>query len=376
MGEEEFYSTVKPLFLFSRNFGLVPVSIFKTESWQVRYLHLIWTFIWIISLSGSECYGINLSLEDWGDGPVYIYELSNEFYFTTLSVASIINLINNIVFGNNFPKIISKFCEVDKELIPRSSIEIYRRERMSSIIDIIIITTSFVASSVGLCLVLEPESFQYYVFTVFGNLPLLINDLQILTFLTLVRKINQRLKIINYILKNQTKVDQTVSTRILRSNIIGNVSENLRETSEEQTVKHLDDVQLLQSIYITLYRTKDTINSTYSMSIVCQVMTIYITGVSSLYLAIHELSEGGYAIDSIEHFGTVSHVLLMLAWVLMNCHLACEEANSIIENIHEMTTNSNISETVQSDLKFKLLVKDMPIEFTPYGLFKLDMSFL
>ncbi|KAJ9583694.1 hypothetical protein L9F63_021966, partial [Diploptera punctata] len=266
---------------------------------------------------------------------------------------------------------------MDKELLPKSNIEIYRRERISSIIYIIIITACFVASTVGLFWIHAPDTLLYFVYLVFGNIPFFVNNLQFLQFMTLVRKINRRLKIINYILKNQTKVDQTVLTRILRSNIIGNISENLRVTSVTDTIKHLDDIQLLQSIYINLYRTKETINSTYSMSIVCQTITVYITSVLSLYLVIYEVSDGDWAPQSIVHFGTVSHVLLMLAWVLMNCHLACGEANSIIENIHQMTTNSNISQTVESDLlKFKLLVKDMPIEFTPYGLFKFDMSLL
>ena len=81
--------------------------------------------------------------------------------------------------------------------------------------------------------------------------------------------------------------------------------------------------------------------------------------------------------EAVIYFVIYADMVLFLAWVLLHCHLASDEAHNIIINIQKMIARHEYPKTVESDLKkFVLQIKGMPMQFTPCGPFTLNLSFL
>ncbi|KAJ9593636.1 hypothetical protein L9F63_014814, partial [Diploptera punctata] len=343
MVEVNFHLSVKPLFLLSSRFGLGPVSSFN------RYQRNIYTRHQLSSILSFIC---------------------------TIFLACLINLLNNIFVRNNFPRIFSKFCEADKILLSKSDGIIYRRERLVSIKDIMILVIITVFTQIGFSWMNGFHSIVHILIYNLEQLPFFLNTIVTLQFKFWVRQLNQRLKIINNYLVKHTNHHQAEIIKSFRPNEVVSFID-CKDISSRYFVKHLKDIQWLRYVYSVLFEAKQLVNSTYAVPNVCQLITCYVTCVGALYWGIHAVSSHTGQIQATVYFVVCSYALLLLAWVLLNCHMACEEANKIIVYIQKVIANPSFTQFTEDELmKFVSQVRDTPIEFSPCGLFTLNLSLL
>ncbi|KAJ9593635.1 hypothetical protein L9F63_014813 [Diploptera punctata] len=376
MVEVNFHLTAKPLFVLSSIFGLGPVSSFNRYQRNIyTCLNIFWTLLWTLSITTFVVFDSYFTLKELTTQPMAI-QLVSISYFLSLFLAIIINLLNNIFIRNNFPIIFSKFCEADKRLFSNSDVIIYRRERFIVVKDIIIVIIISVLTQIGFCWMFGFHSIGRIIIYSFEQLPLFLNTIVTLQFKFWVRQLNQRLKIIKNYLVKYTNHHQTDIIRTFRSSKVVNFLD-CTDVSSRQFVKHARNIQWLRHVYSVLFETKQLVNSTYAVPNVCQLITCYVTCVGALYWGIHAVSSHTDEVEALVCFVICGYVLLLLAWVLLNCHRAREEANKIVIYIQKVTANSRFSKVIEDDLmKFVSQVRDTPIEFTPCGLFTLNLSLL
>ncbi|KAJ9593631.1 hypothetical protein L9F63_014809 [Diploptera punctata] len=377
MGEVQFDSTIKPLFLLSTIFGLVPVSPFNKNKGQelftTKCLYILWSLLWVVSIISFVSYNTYDELHSKSERNEVI-KVSTNFYFWTMIFTCVTTYINNIIFRDKFPNIVSKLLEVDKGLVPNSTSRVYQEERTSALKDTLVILAAISIIKVLVSYAtktIHPISVSYYTFEA---IILFIITLTIIQFKTWVKKLKQRLKIIIKILSKYSKPQQR--TIISTSN---KTAPFFEEMSHEQTdfMENSEEIDQLQRIYNDLYEAKELVMHLYGIPAVCQTMTVFLTCLFTLYWGIYAFNVKHNQLEASIYFVTCGYTFVLLAWVLLNCHLATGEAHSVIVCIEKMTKQINFPQQVERDLmKFVWQIKDMPIDFTPCGLFTLNLPFL
>ncbi|KAJ9593639.1 hypothetical protein L9F63_014817 [Diploptera punctata] len=377
---QHYHRAIKPLYFLSRIVGLMPVSPFKTddnvESCILKCLHVFWTLIWIATITTVVClFAFSGVVFDEQDFSITFIVIS--FYFWSTYLTCMINFLINIIFRNTFTEIISKFNTLDEVLIAKSDVELYKKERRWLITDIATILVTYAIIDTGVCWFFDVETVLEAVFCIFGNMPLFIITLVALQFKTWVKRINERLQIIKKILEKCIKSEQITLFKPIRKNKISNLLQDMDEVPNEGINNQSEEIQQLELIYIDVYKLNLLVNSTYGMSIVCQIITCYIVCVTALYWGINTLTAKEYQMKSVVFFGLCVYTLWLLAWILFNCHMASAEAVKIIIFVQEKIRKHRFLEDVERALlNFVTLIKEMPIEFTACELLTLNLPFL
>ncbi|KAJ9593632.1 hypothetical protein L9F63_014810 [Diploptera punctata] len=379
MDEEQFHRKIKHLYFLSGVFGLLPISPFTRDQKQIpprrKTLHVIWTATWLLSITCFAIYDSYINSEDWKKMSTKV-AMSDIFYLWSLYITCIANYINNLIIKNTFPRIVSIFCDVDK-IISISNDTTYKTERLRTTKDIIILIICLMLLQIGLFWDGDVKDFTGLIYSICQDLPLFINSLETLQFKTWVWKLNKRLEMINKVLKKHTKSRQTNFIKSSVPNKVVHFVSNVEESSKKEVSINSEDIQQLKCVYIDLYKAKELINSAFGFPIVCQTMTCYITCVAALYWGIDEVNNEEDQSKAVIYFLISAYTVLLLVWVLLHCHLAFQQSQQLIIDIQTMITKNTFPETVENDLlKFVSLMKDMPIKFTPCGLFTLNLSFL
>ncbi|KAJ9593629.1 hypothetical protein L9F63_014807, partial [Diploptera punctata] len=329
--EESFNTTIKFWYMLSEIFGLLPISPFfkfkNSESCKVKFLYISWTIICILLVL--------------------------------------------------FLLIMCKLWNVDKILIPRSGISLHQKETFHSIKDIAVLSVFNIIIVIGVCWTSGVKSFTEILFYSVENIPLFMNAIVLIQFKTFVKKLNERLKLVTKIVTGNTFYHQENLIKPKASNRAIRFVEDAACTSAVSIFRQSEDVQLMRDVYIELFKTKTLVVSTYAIPIVLQLLTTYISCVGALYWGICALFSKTDKLDAILYFVVVSYILLLLAYVLLNCDNAAEEPEKITRCIQEIIAKPNFSNAVERDLmKFVSQMKDMTFEFKPCGLFTLNLSLL
>ncbi|KAJ9593626.1 hypothetical protein L9F63_014804 [Diploptera punctata] len=374
MDEEKFNSSVKYLFILSQIFCLTPISPFiknynQHENLKVKCLYFAWSVFWILLMSVIGFYITYVLRGMAKEGPL---KMITGIIYIALFLSNVIFLINNIVKRNNFPKIMNTFWKVDNTLMPRCGVRVYEKEKLCSIKHITVVCLLYIALNVSLCCALGSTSIYSITFNFTANLPFLVNGIMSIHFNTLVKKLKKRLKIINDILESYTKATHSTKWKTPRK-----IINFLEDSSEESVNRQPGEIQLIQSVYIDLYNTKELINSTYGITIVFEILTCYSLSVTAVIGGIDAATETIDVLVIIFNTFLLAYVFLMLAWILLKCDQVFDESKKIISNVLKLMVGNDISQDVKCDLNiFLSMMRDMPLQFTPCGLFTLNLPFL
>ncbi|KAJ9577026.1 hypothetical protein L9F63_006409 [Diploptera punctata] len=357
MNKEKFNSSVKYLYLLSQILGLTPISPFiepdKPESFNVKCLYIIWSMFWILLTSALGCCVSYVLMDVYKEEPAKL-RISVTLSYGIMFLGNVISLINYIVKRNNFPKIINSLWKVDNRLLPRSGVHLYDKEKWCSIKYIAIVLLLYAAIVNSVFWAFEETNFRNIIYDTFENLPVL--------------------SVINNLLDSYEEHHKPVSTKSKTQRRIRNIVEDI---SAESTIRQSDEIQLIKDVYIDLYNTKELINSTYGITIVLQIITCYSLSVTSVIEGIDAATEKRDALIIIFDMFLLAYIFVMLAWILLKCHRVFDESTKIISNVLKLMVGNAVSQDVKSDLNiFLSMMRDMPLQFTPCGLFTLNLPFL
>ncbi|KAJ9593633.1 hypothetical protein L9F63_014811 [Diploptera punctata] len=378
--EETFNTTIKYWYTLSQIFGIIPISPFvkcnKHESYKVKFLYISWTLIWVLFVAVFACYDSFHMISAYVvKSPTHSFSIVMSY--CSMYMACIINLINNIVLRNNFPEIMGKLWNVDKILIPRSGISLYHKEIFQSLRDIAVLSAFNIIIVIAICWTCGVKSFTEILFYSAENIPLFMNAIVSLQFKMFVKKLNERLILVKKIVTEYTFCHQEklIKPRAERKPI--SFIEDTMDTSAVSIFRQSEDIQLIRDVYISLFKTKTLIVSTYAIPIILQLLTTYTYCVGILYWGICGLFSKTDLLDVIIYFVAVCYTLLLFAYVLLNCDNATEEPGKITRCIQEIIAKPNFPKAVERDLmKFVSQMKDMTFEFQPGGLFTFNLSLL
>ena len=374
--EGQLHSTVKPLYLVSTVFGLVPISPFireaKLENIKLKWLYMFWPFTWILVLTGLLSFEMCCNIDSHLELPKTM-ALSAMAYIVLAYFTCVITLIHNIVQRRKFPMILSELGNIDKTLMPITGINIYKRERSYLIKNLVVFCAALIILEVCFCLEENTGSYTNVLSLVLQSAPFIINTLTLLQFKTWVRKIYERLYTVNFIITRHTKEETTAHKNMLTSSKIVNYIEKL---ATETRILPLD-IQKLRCVYIQLYDSKEMVVNLYGIPIVCQVLTAYFLSVGALYWGIKAVVGNYNQLTAALYFLLGAYTLLMLFWNLLHCQLASSEAHKIVVNIQKMVVKRHFPLLVEQNImKMVTQIRDMPIDFSPCGLFTFNLPFM
>ncbi|KAJ9593627.1 hypothetical protein L9F63_014805, partial [Diploptera punctata] len=375
---------------------------------SVKYLYLVF---WILLSSVTGCYVSKVSIDLFKERPAKL-GISVTFSLIIMFVGNVISLINSIVKRNNFPKIMNTFWKVDNRLLTRSCADLYDKEKWCSIKYIITVSLLYAAIVNSLFWAFHEATVSNFIFDTFQNLPIFVSGILSIQFISLVKKLRKSLREINKLLGSYRK-HKTVSitwktprriinfledisaesvtlinnkflnisklhkTNLLNSKTSRRSIQFVDDTSAVPVIRLSEDVQLIQNIYIDLYEAKELINTTYGIPIILQVLNCYSLSVMTVIEGIDALTRKTDELTVVFDICLLTYVFVMLAWILLNCHQVSGESAKIISNVQKLMVRCDVPQDVRRDLNtFLYIMRDLPLQFTPSGLFTLNLSFL
>jgi hypothetical protein len=205
----DIYSTVWPLHLISRIFGLAPYSLKpKSECLTNRNIFTCmcrtWSIIWIILLVAFEFITISKII-------TANYTLKQKtveiFFFATECSCSVITLFLSFTINHDkVPQILEKLSEIDQLFsTKRYRNQVYKNSRLLIVVQFTVLTsTALTLFYLSICIDLRDISFR-----IIGDISLQIftkflNSIRILYFLNLVLVLRNKYKYLNSELSTHT----------------------------------------------------------------------------------------------------------------------------------------------------------------------------
>ncbi|KAJ9593630.1 hypothetical protein L9F63_014808 [Diploptera punctata] len=372
MTQADIIATVKPLYLLSGLFGLLPVSFFSKDNHEClkhKILYILWTIVWIFCVIALGYHLASVSI-DFQNRKIATFGIAFILCVFTTYFTVIANLINNIAHRKNFPLIASKFVDLDKTLVPDN--KIYRKERLCLLKELLIIIVINAVFVVCKCWVYGSFSSTNVAMRTAELVPYLIGMLTSIQLKTWFSKLKDRLKTINDMLTMCIK-HQQINITTTKSSILHQPYNQERLKTE----KTMETIHNLRKTYVDLHETKQLVMSTYEIPSVCGVATCLVLCISGLFWGVKVIMSGKNQNQAIYYLLMCAYDFSLFILVLLNCHLASEQANNIVMNIQKTITRNELPQEVVSELMvFVSLVRDLPFDSTPCGLFTLNLSFL
>jgi hypothetical protein len=155
------------------------------------------------------------------------------------------------------------------------------------------------------------------------------------------------------------------------------------------TIPHSDTVPLnrvksLQEFHMHLYEVVQLLNSAYGFQILLCFAYLFLQLILDYNIAIDLMvkllsKKGGIATDIQEYTSLCSAVLMsvIITYVTVSCHLACEEANRTGHLVHTLLLKPDLSRDVILQLQlFASQLTNLRVKFTTCGFFTINASLL
>jgi hypothetical protein len=344
----------------------------------------MWSIIWTIFLLALECTNIYVHV----GGSEKLQEQILEVLFSgSMYVFCMCSLILALTINNKkVPLIIAKLSEID-ELFSTGEYrsQIYNNSRLFIRLQITAMSSCVLPLFLYATYVIHGDfsfrNFDYYFFEV---IPVFLNFTVILHFANLVLLLKDKYKYLNSALESSAFIDTNVTNLsdldTLSLTPIENCVFRMKCLSNGKTDNNISSkrkhLRKLRIIYSQLHDVALLINSNYGITLICATIWMFIGIISGANYVI-KMKPISIYLCVILAVTWSSLCVAMMIIMAVSCSLAvneCKRSPVIVQKI--MLRDDTDSEVMKELKKMFIQFKVMKIEFSAYGLYRIDLSFL
>jgi hypothetical protein len=397
---EDVYTSLKPLLIISRIFGVAPFSLTRIKSSQnlqinFEFIDIVCVSVWTLGYIMSGCYTVYSVVDEFYGLPAKIIFLIVIVLLTAYSTATV-TLITSISFNRRkLPSMLSRLMNVDHMIEYRKVTNTHTRTWLGILTQAILIV-SLISLFLVKYYIQSNESLISIVNILSQTSCITCNIVMTLQFGNLTRALKNRYKCITedlehtYNVKNSAMVTSVeaqnhTSPSDSPSSYIFHYKElPLYSITRSVSLSALSEsykIGLLRLVYVELYECVMLLNSYFGIPILFEILLVMVTSVSALYAGFYfaRLHDGDVKSCILGYYLIFFGILFLItfAWLIICCHAVSDEVNKSVIYIQKIAACLNVKyETTLQLEKLSSQLNIMKVSFSACGFISLSLPTL
>ncbi|KAJ9582601.1 hypothetical protein L9F63_023060 [Diploptera punctata] len=391
-----FLNAIRPLYILSRCLATTPyIPSFKPlrplANRALNIIHDLWTLA-IVSLMMT---GFVMCVQDvhikLTENPGQL--MSHMFSTPTNFVSSIVDIIvMSTLNRNKILTLLNRMCKIDEMLYIAKHKGVYKKTERYLIIQTLIVIIALVPL---ICYDIHSFwKFSNMTYEIISKLSVTVSIVTVIQYVNLLKYLKDRLRVLNgHISLNVVTSDVHQQTVNKKSHPWQVMKQNTPPTSvlgssyiPYRSQEIISNIFKYRMQYNEIFEASQLVNSVYGINILLAMLYCFVSTVTNAYF---------FFLDNVKNYDKLQssvpavdyYIITDIVWVAValgkaaaisiSCHCVVEEMKTLSYIVQKRQLYENLKEDISHNLeKFSYQLSTNKIQFTAFGFFTINLSFL